>query len=214
MGSYREFPSRPVGASDGASLGGSPVGAHPLHSNPACFRTTTQVASLASRQRLLQSLAAVWPRRRERALPLSTGRSALLQRACTAVDDAAAAEAAGGGAVGSAGGALWHGVRVAFEGEDGSGDGVRREWFSLLAAELADPQAGLFESHDGGATHSPAPHASLQCDADTPHAAAAGSGGDGGGSARNGAGSHAGCHLRKFELVGALMGLALLQASS
>ena len=40
------------------------------------------------------------------------------------------------------GSALWHGVKVAFAGENGAGDGVRREWFTLLAAELTNPDAG------------------------------------------------------------------------
>ena len=85
--------------------------------------------------------------------------------------------------------------------EDGTGDGVRREWFRLLAAELADPHTGLFESHDGGATFSPAPHASVQCEDD-------GSGGRGGGDG----GRSGGSKLRKFELVGCMLGLAILQA--
>jgi hypothetical protein len=41
-----------------------------------------------------------------------------------------------------AGAVLWHGIKVVFEGESGTGDGVRREWFTLLAAELTNPDAG------------------------------------------------------------------------
>lgn len=43
---------------------------------------------------------------------------------------------------GRTGPALWHGIKVAFEDENGTGDGVRREWFALLAAELTNPDAG------------------------------------------------------------------------
>ena len=56
--------------------------------------------------------------------------------------------AAGVGARGS----LWHGIKVAFAGEDGVGDGVRREWFSLLAAELTNPDAGEPASHSRSGT--------------------------------------------------------------
>lgn len=73
------------------------------------------------------------------------------------------------------------------------GDGVRREWFRLLVAELADPLTGLLESHDAGATFAPAPHSSVQQD-------------DEGGSGASGSGGH----LPKFELVGCMLGLALL----
>ena len=63
--------------------------------------------------------------------------------------------------------------------------------------------AGLFESHDGGATFSPAPHASLQCD-----------GNGSGGSIGVGSGSQQGTgegHLPKFELIGAMIGLGIMQ---
>lgn len=79
------------------------------------------------------------------------------------------------------------------------GDGVRREWFQLLAAELTAGDLGLFESADGGATLAPAPHASLHCDA-----------GPSAGGRSSGSGSRAE-HLRAFELVGCMLGLALLQ---
>lgn len=65
-----------------------------------------------------------------------------------------------------------------------------------LGLRLPTPCAGLFESHNGGASFSPAPHASLQCDG----------GGGGGGTRGQGEG-----HLPKFELVGAMMGLAIMQ---
>lgn len=70
-----------------------------------------------------------------------------------------------------------------------------REWFSLLAAELTHPDTGLLETNDGGKTYSPAPHASLQSDHETSSAGLAASGG----------------HLQKFEVVGAMLGVALLQ---
>lgn len=70
--------------------------------------------------------------------------------------------------------------------EHGVGDGVRREWFHLLAAELAVADLGLFETHDGGATLAPAPHSTVQCDGPTPAG-----------------------HLRAFELVGCMVGLGL-----
>lgn len=60
-------------------------------------------------------------------------------------------------------------------------------------------EAGLFETHDGGASFSPAPHASLQCDD---------SGGNGR-SIRRQEGNEG--HLPKFELIGAMMGLGIMQ---
>lgn len=88
------------------------------------------MASLATKQRLLSSLIAGWPRRLDSQMALTTGRSGVLQRVCTAVEEGQAAAASGGGAEGrgsadgasSAGGrrrsigsVLWHGVKVAFE---------------------------------------------------------------------------------------------------
>lgn len=58
------------------------------------------------------------------------------------------------------------------------------------AAHASLPCAGLFESHNGGASFAPALHASVQREPTEPE----------------------GAHLRKFELVGCLMGVALLQA--
>ena len=73
-----------------------------------------QVASLPTKQRLLQSLIAAWPRRTESQLGLTTPRTGLLQRACTTVDEwRAAAERSS--RAGSAGDVLWHGIKVAFE---------------------------------------------------------------------------------------------------
>lgn len=47
--------------------------------------------------------------------------------------------------------ALRRGVEVKFQGdgENGVGDGHRREFFRLVAADLMDPQLGLFKSNDG-----------------------------------------------------------------
>ena len=96
------------------------------------------VVSLLTRQRLLASLVDSWPRSRDAQLALSTRRDGVLQQACTAVE-ARGAEQPGSR---SAAGLLWHGVKVSFLQEDGVGDGVRREWFRLLAAELTDPGTG------------------------------------------------------------------------
>ncbi len=79
-----------------------------------------QVASLPTKQRLLQSLIAAWPRRTESQLGLTTPRTGLLQRACTTVDEwRAAAERSS--RAGSAGDVLWHGIKVAFEEVGGMG---------------------------------------------------------------------------------------------
>lgn len=72
-----------------------------------------QVASLACRQRLLLSLIAAWPRRQDSQLSLSTERHAVLQRVCTEVEMQRALPSLGGSS--SMGGALWHGIKVAFE---------------------------------------------------------------------------------------------------
>ncbi|PRW20575.1 E3 ubiquitin- ligase HUWE1 [Chlorella sorokiniana] len=155
----------------------------------------SEVSSLPTKHRLLQSLIAAWPRRSESQLGLTTPRTGLLQRACTTVEEwQAAAERSS--RAGSVADVLWHGIKVAFEEENGVGDGVRREWFRLLAEELTDPHTGLFESHDGGTTFSPAVHASLQCDS---------SSGSGGNEEEGGG------HLAKFELIGAMMGLGIMQ---
>ena len=77
----------------------------------------------------------------------------------------------------------------------------------------AAPSAGLFETHDGGATFSPAPHASVQCDGGSDAGGSSSSKGGGGSGGGNGVESGAGGHLLKFELTGAMLGLGLLQAS-
>lgn len=52
---------------------------------------------------------------------------------------------------------LRRGVEVKFrgDGENGVGDGHRREFFRLVAAELMDPEFGLFRSNDGGRSFHP-----------------------------------------------------------
>lgn len=52
---------------------------------------------------------------------------------------------------------LRRGVEVKFQGdgENGVGDGHRREFFRLAAAELMDPEFGLFKSNDGGRSFHP-----------------------------------------------------------
>lgn len=73
-----------------------------------------QVASLPTKQRLLQSMIAVWPRRAESQLGLTTPRTGLLQRACSTVEEwqAAAERSSRSGSVADV---LWHGIKVAFE---------------------------------------------------------------------------------------------------
>ena len=46
------------------------------------------------------------------------------------------------------------------------GDGVRREWFNVVAGELLQPDCGLFLSKDGGRTLQPNPHSQLAAGAD------------------------------------------------
>lgn len=79
-----------------------------------------------------------------RRLEVAASRQAPLASLC------AVAAATGSGTLPAAGG-----LRVAFEGEAAQGDGVAREWFRLIAADLADPGACLFESHTGGALLQP-----------------------------------------------------------
>lgn len=59
-------------------------------------------------------MIAAWPRSRDGQLRLLSGRSGVLQRACSELDAQLASSAAAGS--GSMGGALWHGIRVAFDG--------------------------------------------------------------------------------------------------
>ncbi|KAI3430304.1 hypothetical protein D9Q98_004900 [Chlorella vulgaris] len=149
-----------------------------------------QLASLGCKHRLLRNLISPWPRKRDSLLVLSTGRQNVLQRACAVVEEQQ--DAMGHHSMAAV---LWHGIKVAFSQENAIGDGVVREWFSLLAAELTHPDTGLLETNDGGKTYSPAPHASLQSDHETSSAGMAACGG----------------HLQKLELVGAMLGVALLQ---
>lgn len=79
---------------------------------------------------------------------------------------------------------LRRGVEVKFQGdgENGVGDGHRREFFRLAAAELMEPEFGLFKSNDGQRSFHPSSTASdAQPDA-----------------------------LAFFELIGKLIGLALM----
>ena len=77
---------------------------------------SSQATGLACKQLLVQSVAGAWPPRREGMLALATGRSGVLQRVCSAVEEAPAAQGGRGfGAV------LWHGIRVAFDEVRGAG---------------------------------------------------------------------------------------------
>jgi hypothetical protein len=49
------------------------------------------------------------------------------------------------------------GLDVKFSGENGGGDGLRREWFDMTFRELIDPSTGLFVSKDGGRNFMPMP---------------------------------------------------------
>ena len=49
-------------------------------------------------------------------------------------------------------------LAVRFAGENAVGDGVRREWFNVVADELLQPDCGLFLSKDGGRTLQVATH--------------------------------------------------------
>ena len=49
-------------------------------------------------------------------------------------------------------------IEVTYRGENGSGDGLRREFFSQIARDMLDPNYGLFRSEDGGRTLQPNPH--------------------------------------------------------
>ena len=71
---------------------------------------------------------------------------------------------------------------IQFVGENGNGDGVRREWFESTVDEILDEGKGLFASKDGGRTLQPNPHSALTAGAD---------------------------HLSYFALLGRIAGLAL-----
>ena len=70
-------------------------------------------------------------------------------------------------------------IDVQFEGENGTGDGLRREWFDGIVSEMLD--GGLFISKDGGRSLMPNPHSSIT----------------------------AADHLSYFALLGRIAGLAL-----
>jgi len=73
-------------------------------------------------------------------------------------------------------------IDVRFEGENGTGDGLRREWFDGIVSEMLDPARGLFISKDGGRSLVPNPHSATTAGAD---------------------------HLSYFALLGRIAGLAL-----
>jgi hypothetical protein len=74
------------------------------------------------------------------------------------------------------------GIDVRFDGENGTGDGLRREWFGQAFDEMLLPDRGLFLSKDGGRTLQPNPHSATAAGAD---------------------------HLAYFALLGRITGLAL-----
>ena len=80
------------------------------------------------------------------------------------------------------GGVLAGPLAIQFQGENGAGDGVRREWFESTAAVIVDERRGLFASKDGGRTLQPNPHSELAGGAD---------------------------HLSYFALLGRIAGLSL-----
>lgn len=71
---------------------------------------------------------------------------------------------------------------VHFVGENGAGDGLRREWLNQTTVELLDLQRGLFSSKDGGRTIQPNPESKEVAGAD---------------------------HLSYFALLGRIAGFAL-----
>lgn len=58
------------------------------------------------------------------------------------------------------------GLNVRFQGENGTGDGLRREWFHSATAELTDLRRGLFLSKDGGRTLQPNPESEVAAGGD------------------------------------------------
>lgn len=60
-----------------------------------------------------------------------------------------------------AGGLVPRGISVRFAGEPSYGDGLRRDWFGQVFAELLDPAVGLFLSKDGGRTVQPNPYSRI-----------------------------------------------------
>jgi len=73
-------------------------------------------------------------------------------------------------------------LNVQFDGENGAGDGLRREWFHKATAEIVDLGKGLFSSKDMGRTIQPNPQSLLAAGAD---------------------------HLSYFALLGRIAGFAL-----
>ena len=78
-------------------------------------------------------------------------------------------------------------LSIQFLGENGVGDGVRREWFEQVVAEIVDEDKGLFLSKDGGGTLTPNPHSAL---------------------------AHGADHLSYFALLGRTSGLALFHGEN
>jgi hypothetical protein len=97
------------------------------------------------------------------------------------IDEASGAVVASGGS-GGGGGAQAGGVEVQFAGENGVGDGVRREWFQATVTEIVDLGKEMFLSKDGGRTLQPNPHSALTVGAE---------------------------HLSYFALLGRIAGCAL-----
>lgn len=56
------------------------------------------------------------------------------------------------------------GLEVVFEGETGQGAAVLREWFALIAQDLARPELNLLTSRNGGQSFQPAGFASDAAD--------------------------------------------------
>jgi hypothetical protein len=44
-------------------------------------------------------------------------------------------------------------LSIEFRGEDGIGDGLRREWYMLVVKEVVDVNRGLFSTKDGRTLH-------------------------------------------------------------
>jgi len=76
--------------------------------------------------------------------------------------------------------ALKHNLSIQFVNEEGVGDGVLREWFSLLSNEILNPQYCLFTQSADGCTFQPCSNSSINPD-----------------------------HLSYFQFAGRILGLAL-----
>ncbi|XP_067125918.1 E3 ubiquitin-protein ligase HACE1-like isoform X2 [Centruroides vittatus] len=75
---------------------------------------------------------------------------------------------------------LKKGLSVIFEGEDGMGQGVVREWFDILSKEILNPDYALFTQSSDGSTFQPNSNSSINPD-----------------------------HLTYFQFAGQILGLAL-----